>query len=360
VIEDVTTPGKGVTGAEPAAGQGPPKLSVVIACLNAAGTLGAQLTALAAQPCPVPWEVLVCDNGSTDATRVVARRFAARIPSLRIIDASAVRGAGAARNQGVEHALGDWIAFCDADDEVAGDWLAAMCQALAEHRFVAGRFESHRLNGARVLRSRPLQQQGELQSSDIGARLPHAGGGNMGVHRAEFIAAGGFDPAMPWLEDTDFSWRTQLAGVPLVFRPEIVVHVRLRQTFRSMFVQGRQYGMAHAVLEQRYGQPGQMTAPGQSGRPRPASPPVPRDALRRLVIWMVDHFIGGRLAWRAGWVAGHRSRRVRSVPPARPGTLSHAGWISPTHRRPETRPWLSSAVPASSCDRRRPGRRRPA
>jgi cellulose synthase/poly-beta-1,6-N-acetylglucosamine synthase-like glycosyltransferase len=300
--------GSPVTGSV-AAGPGAdrPSLSVIIACLDAAGTLGTQLEALARQSCPVGWELLLCDNGSTDGSVALARTYRGRIPGLRVIDASGRRGAGPARNYGVDQALGEWVAFCDADDEVAPDWLATMCRALAEHRFVAGRFESQRLNGARVLRSRPLQQQGELQSSEIGARLPHAGGGNMGMHRADFLAVGGFDPKIRWLEDTDFSWRAQLSGVPLVFRPEVVVHVRLRQTFRSMYVQGREYGLAHALLEAKYGPPPVPSASAVNGPP--AATAAPRRGIRPAVSWFMDHVVGGRLAWRVGWVVGHRSHR---------------------------------------------------
>src|SRR5664279_4470403 len=75
-----------------------PKLSVIIACLNGAATLGTQLEALAGQPCPVPWELLLADNGSTDASVAIAESFRPRIPTLRIIDASSHRGAGPARN----------------------------------------------------------------------------------------------------------------------------------------------------------------------------------------------------------------------------------------------------------------------
>jgi Glycosyl transferase family 2 len=295
-----------------------PRLTVVIACLDAGATLGTQLDALAAQECPVPWELLVCDNGSTDGSVALAESYADRLP-VRVVDASARRGAGPARNLGVRLARGEWVAFCDADDEVAPDWLAAMARALARHRFVAGRFEQYRLNGSRVLRSRQLQQQGELQRSDVGARLPHAGAGNMGMHRADFLRVGGFDPAIRWLEDTDLSWRAQLAGVPLVYCDDVVVHVRLRQTFRSMYVQGRQYGIAHAVLEQRYGAP-----PPAAPAAVPAAPsrPAPADALR----WLVDHLVGGRLFWRAGWVVGHRSRKAQAQPlPPPPRRLPTAG-----------------------------------
>ncbi|HEX2804591.1 MAG TPA: glycosyltransferase family 2 protein, partial [Kineosporiaceae bacterium] len=102
---------------------GAPRLSVVIACLNAQDVLGVQLAALAGQECPVPWELLLCDNGSTDGTVALAESWADRLP-LRVIDASGVRGSGPARNAGAEAARGEWLGFCDADDEVGSGWLA--------------------------------------------------------------------------------------------------------------------------------------------------------------------------------------------------------------------------------------------
>jgi glycosyltransferase involved in cell wall biosynthesis len=317
-----------------------PRLTVVVACLDAADTLGTQLEALAAQQCPVPWELLICDNGSTDGSVALAESYADRLP-VRVVDASARRGAGPARNLGVRLARGEWVAFCDADDEVAPDWLAAMARALQRHRFVAGRFEQHRLNGSRVLRSRPLQQQGELQRSELGGGLPHAGAGNMGMHRDDFLRLGGFDPAIRWLEDTDLSWRAQLAGIPLVYRDDVVVHVRLRQTFRSMYVQGRQYGIAHALLERRYGVP----EPGPAPEPAPAdvrrTPPAGSPAAPpagSVVTWLVDHLVGGRLFWRAGWVVGHRSRRAQAEPLPPPPAAIPAG------RRGHDTTWSVSRV----------------
>ena len=94
-------------------------VSVVIPARNAARTLDAQLQALAAQRFPAEWEVLVSDNGSTDATRAVAVEWAGRIPLLRVIDASARPGASAARNLGAAAAHGELLLFCDADDVVA-------------------------------------------------------------------------------------------------------------------------------------------------------------------------------------------------------------------------------------------------
>ena len=325
---------------------GPVTLSVVIACLNAADTLGVQLRALASQPCPVAWELLLCDNGSTDGTVAVAERFRLRLPNLRIVDASLVRGAGPARNYGAQQARGEFVAFCDADDEVAADWLVTMTAALRQHAFVAGRFEKFRLNGARTLRSRPLQQQDELQSSEIGARLPHAGGGNMGMRRADFLALGGFDPQIRWLEDTDLSWRAQSAGIGLSFCPEVVVHVRLRSTFRTMYTQGRQYGVAHAVLEERYGRPEPVAPLAATDR----SPVAPLPRLIGGVESMIDHVVGGRLFWRVGWVFGHRSHRPGKIGPAPRALpeLSTVPTLPPTARSSTPDPGQTVGTPVST------------
>ena len=227
------------------------ELSVVIAAYDAEATLGAQLDALAAQRVPFAWEVVVADNGSTDGTAALARSYIGRL-RIRVVDASATPGAGAARNVGVSVARGPLIAFCDADDVVGDGWLAAMRAALSRNAFVAGRFDGTRLNSASVLRSRALPQQHGLQES---ARLPGlhaAGAGNMGIRADVFRAVGGFDPRCLYLEDADLCWRVQLAGVPLTWAPDAVLHVRLRGNLWSSARQGFHYGTGERWLALRY------------------------------------------------------------------------------------------------------------
>lgn len=233
------------------AGPAAVELSVVIAAYDAEATLGAQLDALAAQCVPFAWEVVVADNGSTDGTVALARSYADRLP-LRVVDASATRGAGAARNVGVSVARAPLVAFCDADDVVGDGWVLAMRTALRTHAFVAGRFEAERLNPPRVLRSRTVPQTDGLQES---ARLPGlhaAGAGNLGIRADVFRAVGGFDPGCLFLEDTDLCWRVQLAGVPLTWAPDAVLHIRLRGTLRSSVQQGYHYGSGDRWLARRY------------------------------------------------------------------------------------------------------------
>ena len=201
------------------------------------------------------------------------------------------------------------------DAIVAPGWLAAMVSALRQDAFVAGRFEATRLNSPRILRSRPLQQGDGLQESPFGPGLPHAGAGNLGVHRDVFFAVDGFDPSVGCLEDTDLCWRIQLTGVPLVFRPEAVVHVRLRSSLRSMWSQGRAYGEASALLTHRY-----PTTPGLAAPDRRRSP---RSTAVAALTLLRQQRTPGALAWSVGWHVGHRQRQRRAGSPE-PG-ISAAG-----------------------------------
>ena len=87
------------------------QLSVVIACYNAARTIGGQLESLARQEWSEPWEVIVADNGSTDGSAAIAEQYRSRLPSLRVVDASARRGQAYARNVGAKAARGVALAF---------------------------------------------------------------------------------------------------------------------------------------------------------------------------------------------------------------------------------------------------------
>lgn len=243
----------------------PLKLSVVIPCLNAAATIGVQLDALAGQSWPGDWEVIVADNGSTDGSREIVRSYQGRLPGLKLVDASGRGGQAHARNAGAAAATGDALLFCDADDEVAPGWLAALGRALAEHEFVACRYDNEKLNPVWVQRTHLNPQKDGLTSYDYPPFLPHAGGGGLGVRRAVHEEVGGFDETLPALEDTDYCWRIQLAGHAFHFAPEAVVNIRHRHDPRKIFRQGVSYGKHNVLIYQRYrsrGMPRLGWAPG--------------------------------------------------------------------------------------------------
>jgi glycosyltransferase involved in cell wall biosynthesis len=239
------------------------KLSVIIPCYNAADTLGTQLEALANQEWSGLWEVIIADNGSTDETVAIAKTYNDRLPGLRVIDASSRQGAAAARNIGAQAATGDALLFCDADDEVSAGWVAAMGKALSDHDFVASRWDTAKYNAPWVQKSRGNPQQDSIQRYTYPPYLPHAGGSGLGIKRSVYEAVGGYDESMHRLEDTDFCWRAQLAGVELKFAPDALVHIRYPQTLSGLYCQARGYAEYNVLLYEKYRPHGMPELPWQ-------------------------------------------------------------------------------------------------
>ena len=229
------------------------KLSVIIPCLNAASTIGVQLEALAKQQWHQPWEVIVADNGSTDESLAIVERYKARIANLRVADASARRGQPCALNVGAMAATGEALAFCDADDEVAPGWVAAMGEALSKYDFVASRIDGANVNAPwleKISRNHP--QRTGLQKASYPPYLPHAGGGTLGVKRSLHEATGGFDESLPYLHDTDYCFRLQLAGVELRFVSDAVIHIRYRDKLSGFFYQACHYAEYRVLVYKKY------------------------------------------------------------------------------------------------------------
>ncbi|WP_069387560.1 glycosyltransferase, partial [Cellulosimicrobium cellulans] len=246
---------------------GAPELSVVIPAYDAEETLPTQLEALLEQRPAWPWEVLVCDNGSTDGTADLVRAWTQRMPELRLVDASARRGPSAARNIGVGQSRAPRVAFCDADDRVGDGWVAAVRRALDEHEFVAGPFEGSLLNADAGSAVSWTAQAHGLTVKPFLPQFVTAGSGNMGVLRAVFDEVGGFYEGARTAEDDDFCLRVQLAGHELVFVPDIVLHVRRRDGLWQVCRQAYAYGAGEKRLMHRYAEFVQAAGSTGAGEP---------------------------------------------------------------------------------------------
>jgi hypothetical protein len=94
-----------------------PRVSVVIPAYNAASVLPRALDSVCAQSTN-EWELIVVDDGSTDATPAVLADYSRRLGSRMRVVRQTNRGASAARNAGIDIAEGEFVAFHDADDEM--------------------------------------------------------------------------------------------------------------------------------------------------------------------------------------------------------------------------------------------------
>ena len=95
-----------------------PRVSIVTPFLDAAAFLEAAIVSVLEQTLE-DWELLLVDDGSTDDSTAIAKRWAAARPD-KVTYLSHPnrqnRGASASRNLGIHHAVGEYLAFLDADD----------------------------------------------------------------------------------------------------------------------------------------------------------------------------------------------------------------------------------------------------
>ncbi|NYI07595.1 glycosyltransferase family 2 protein [Allostreptomyces psammosilenae] len=275
-------------------------MSVVVPARDAAATLGRQLDALARQRYAGPWEVIVVDNGSRDATPAVVAARLPHMPGLRLVRAPGPPGVNRARNTGCRHARGELFLFCDADDVVTPGWIDAMARALRHAPAVGGALERVSLNGPVALAARPPKPRAELSRTfDF---LPYPLGANCGVRAELWARLGGFDESYTYgCDDVEFFWRAQLAGDALGFAPDAVVHYQLRPTLRGAVRQSYRYGRSHPVLYRAFRAAGM-----------PASPPR---TVRAEWWWLLSHAADPLRAAerRAAWLARAALRCGRLV-----------------------------------------------
>jgi glycosyltransferase involved in cell wall biosynthesis len=200
-----------------------PFLSVVVPTYNRLARLRHVITALEQQAYPADaYEVIVISDGSTDGTDAYLEtyRSAMRLRWLPQVN----KGPAAARNAGVQKAIGEYIVFID-DDVVPEP------QLLEEHA------RSHREAGRDVVVLGPLltpesfkmtpwvsweqdmlmKQYNALLRGDWQATARQFYTGNASLRRSHVVAAGGFDENFRRAEDIELAYRLADNGLEFVF-----------------------------------------------------------------------------------------------------------------------------------------------
>jgi len=111
-------------------------ISVIIPCFNDAKNLPRSVKSILAQDVPGT-EIIIVDDCSTDDSWAVAQSLAQEFPAIRVMQQSVNSGCGPARNTGLRHAAGRYVAFLDSDDEYAPGFLAATVPQLEEEPEIA-------------------------------------------------------------------------------------------------------------------------------------------------------------------------------------------------------------------------------
>lgn len=225
-----------------------PVVSIIMPCYNAEMHLPESLGSVVNQTFS-DLELIAIDDGSSDGT--LARLQAETDPRIRVLTQTN-QGVSAARNAGLTHARGDYIAFLDADDTWARDFLEKMLaglQARPDSVLAYCGWQNIGLPGDRSLPFVPPDYENASKAATLfsGCRWPiHAAL----VRREAALAAGHFDPTLKNAEDYAF-WLRVAATAPIVRVPEVLAYYHYHDGVQASSNKGRA-AIHHLLAQQRY------------------------------------------------------------------------------------------------------------
>jgi GT2 family glycosyltransferase len=224
-----------------------PRISVAVCSYNGAKKLEECLSRTEQLDYP-DYEIIVVNDGSTDATPVVASRH--RVKLLNTENS----GLSAARNVACQAATGEIVAYIDDDAYPDRDWLKYLAHAfrIGEYAALGGPnlLPPGSSKFARCVAYAPGGPAHVLISDCVAEHLP---GCNLAVRRDRLQEIGGFDPQFRVAgDDVDLCWRLQEKGCTLGFAPSAVVWHHRRGSLKTYWKQQFHYGIAEALLERKW------------------------------------------------------------------------------------------------------------
>ena len=195
-----------------------PLVSCIVPTYNGAAYLAEALDSIFAQTYP-HLEVVIADDGSTDATLAIAARYGSRIRVVRQPNA----GPASARNLGVATSAGAFLAFLDQDDIWHPEKIVRQM----------GRFEVRRELGLSVAHVQRFWTAGLTAQEDrfrehrAAKPLPGYITGTFLMRRSAFDAAGPFDPAVRFADSMEWFGRARAAGVVCELLQDVLLRHRM-------------------------------------------------------------------------------------------------------------------------------------
>ncbi|MCA1666136.1 MAG: glycosyltransferase family 2 protein [Thermomicrobia bacterium] len=231
-----------------------PTVSVVVPTYRRDDLLDRCLAALAAQEFdPSAYEVIVCDDAASTATRQLVESWAARSrSSVRYLPVTGTQGPAAARNRGWQVGCGAIIAFTDDDCVPDPGWLREGTQAFdvcADHR------HGGRVMGVCGRIIVPLSAAPTDYERDVaGLETAEFATANSFYRRDALEAVGGFDERFmaAWREDADLFFALLERGDRVACAPDAVVVHPVRPARWGVSIGQQRKSMYNALLYKKH------------------------------------------------------------------------------------------------------------
>ena len=215
--------------------------SIIICTYNRAHCLRQTLLSLKNQSVSADdFEILVVDDGSSDGTVDLCKKFLGTLSNLKIISKERNQGLASAANLGIHRSRGDLLLFTDDDCHADPCWVEAMTAALSEHSIVAGAVDSHKTNLFQFCHN--ISQFHPFMPGQKPGKRQFIAGANMGFQRAVLEKVGGFKEGHP-TPDMELIIRAGMQNYSVFFEPGArIIHDPDRRRLSDIFC----YSYCHA------------------------------------------------------------------------------------------------------------------
>ena len=195
-----------------------PALSLIISTRNRCSSLTRTLESLRKLRTCLSWELVIIDNGSSDDTQLIIKRFVATFPGAVELVSEPKRGLVNAHKAGFRKARSPICVFIDDDCYPSDDYLDAMSLCFAEDPdigFIGGRMLPWSEEDCKVAIQRSVNRVSFAPCSFIPTGVIH--GANFACRRAAINAAGGFDsrfgPGAPFFNAEEVELLARISNV---------------------------------------------------------------------------------------------------------------------------------------------------
>ncbi|MFC2383505.1 MAG: glycosyltransferase, partial [Porphyromonas sp.] len=204
------------------------------------------------------YEVIIVEDGSQISSEPIVEAFRSQLPALRYI-AVPNGGPSKARNRGAREASGEYLLILDSDVVLPPGYLTAVDEYLERYPVDAfGGPDAASDDFTPVQKAinyamtSPLTTGGIRGGSADGMEKFKPRSFNLGCRRSVYLQLGGFDEAMRFGEDIDFSLRLLERGYSTALISEAFVYHKRRVDFKKFFKQVHNSGIARIHLETRH------------------------------------------------------------------------------------------------------------
>jgi glycosyltransferase involved in cell wall biosynthesis len=229
-------------------------LSVVIPTLNSASTISLTLSSIFSNKFQREmFEVLVVDNGSSDKTVEIAKKYPVKVLHCP------KRGIGPPRNFGARMAEGEIVCFTDSDCVVGKDWLKRIFKFFDENPEADGvggpvfpypyyQNKIQRLTGELFVEDQGYPK--EITKVRFGSSHGIIFGSNSAYKREAFSSVGGYSE--PGGSNLELAWRLASKGRNLFFNPNLKVYHIFPTSLKSIIKQQFRWGVQSTQMKRMH------------------------------------------------------------------------------------------------------------